>query len=96
MRAHSHLVVVQSEMHYAAPELKQLFPWVAVAPVLLDRILNRLFGKAILQLESGDGKAVDKQAQVQRSACFIQAVSQLTGNAEPVGSEQQRCLVVTR
>jgi len=51
-------------VHHAAAELEQALARVAVALVLLDGVLDRLLGEAVLQLEGGDGQAVDKQAQV--------------------------------
>ncbi len=53
--AHAHLAVVYREMHHAAAELEQPLARVAVALVLLDGVLDRLLGEAVLQLESGDG-----------------------------------------
>ena len=66
--AHPHLAVVHREVHHAAAELEQPLARVAVALVLLDRVLDRLLGQAVLQLEGGDRQAVDEQAQVERAA----------------------------
>ena len=63
MRAEPHLVVVHREVHDAAPELEQHLARVAVALVLLDRVLDGLLGQAVLQLEGGDRQAVDEQAR---------------------------------
>ena len=54
MGAEPHLVVVDGEVDKAAAKLEELLPWVAVALVLLDRIIHRLLGQAVLQLEGGD------------------------------------------
>ena len=67
VRAQAHLLIVHREVDHAAPELEQQLPRVAVALVLLDRVLDRLLGEAVLQLERGDRQAVDEQAQVERS-----------------------------
>ena len=79
LRAHPHFAVVHREMHDAAAELEQPLARIAVAPVLLDGILDRLLGQAVLQLKGGDRQAVDEQAQVQRAARFVRAVMQVAG-----------------
>ena len=58
--AHPHLAIVHREVHRAATELEQPFARIAVALVLLDGVLDRLLGEAVLQLEGGDGQAVDE------------------------------------
>jgi hypothetical protein len=50
-------------VHDAAAELEQPLARVAVALVLLDGVLDGLLGEAVLQLEGGDGQAVDEQAR---------------------------------
>ena len=69
---------------HAAAELEQQLARVAVALVLLDRVLDRLLGEAVLQLEGGDRQAVDEQAQVERAARLVPAVAQLARDAEAV------------
>ena len=83
-------------MHHAAAELEQSLARVAVAPVLLDRILDRLLGEAVLQLEGGDGQAVDEQAQVERAARLVHAVGELTRDREAVLGVQSLGLGVAR
>ena len=83
---HAHLVVVNGEMHHAAAELEELFARVAVAAVLLDGVLDGLLGQAVLELKSGNGQAVDEQAQIQRPTrlrrgCRPVAASSRTGSA---------------
>jgi len=78
--AHPHFVVVHRKMDDAAAELEQQLLGIAVALVLLDRVLDRLLGQAILQLEGGDGQAIDEQR--------ILGIVQLPGDAEHVGGEQ--------
>ena len=66
--ADPHLAVVHGEVHHAAAELEQQLARIAVALVLLDGILDGLLGEAVLQLEGGDGQAVDEQAEVEGAA----------------------------
>jgi hypothetical protein len=72
-------------VHNAPAELEQRFPRVAIPLVLLDGVLNRLLGQAILQLKGHHGQTVDKCAQVQSPPGFIAAVVKLAGDAEAVG-----------
>ena len=92
LSAHAHLGVVHGEVHHTAAELEQPLARVAVAPVLLDRVLDGLLGQAVLQLEGCDRQAVDKQAQVQRAPAFVGAVGQLARDREAVLRMQCRCL----
>src|SRR2546422_1045886 len=85
MRAETHLVVVHREVRHASAELEELLPWVTIPPVLLDGIIDRLLGEAVLQLEGGDGQAVDEQAKVERELRLVAAVAELAGDAEAVG-----------
>src|SRR5690606_10415371 len=50
VRAHPHLVVVHGEMDDAAAELEQQLLRIAVALVLLDRVLDRLLGQLMRRL----------------------------------------------
>ena len=47
-------LVIHGEVHDAAAELEEPLARVAVALVLLDGVLDRLLGQAVLQLEGGD------------------------------------------
>ena len=85
MRAEAHLVIVHGEVHHAAAELEELLARVAVALVLLDGVLDRLLGQAVLQLEGGDRQAVDEEAEVERELRLVAAVAELAGDAEAVG-----------
>ena len=58
-------LVVHGKMNDAATELEEQLTRVAVALVLLDGVVHRLLGEAVLELEGGDGQAVDEQAQVE-------------------------------
>ena len=84
MRAEAHLVVVHGEVGQAAAQLEELFNGVSVALVLLDGVIHRLLRQAVLQLEGGDGQAVDEQAQVQGKLGVIAAVVELPRHAEAV------------
>ncbi len=94
--AHPHLAVVHREVHHAAAELEQPLARVAVAAVLLDGVLDRLLGEAVLQLEGGDGQAVDEQAQVERAARLVHAVGELARDREAVLGVQRLGLGVAR
>ena len=54
MREEANLVVVHREVDDAPAELEQFLASVAVAHVLLDRVLDCLLRQAVLQLEGGD------------------------------------------
>ncbi len=82
--AEFHLRIVHGEVHHAAAELEEQFLGVAVALVLLHGILHRLLGEAVLQLEGGDGQAVEEEAEVQRELGVVRAEMQLAGDAEAV------------
>ena len=84
MSTELHLVVVHGEVGQAAAQLKELLTGVSVALVLLDGIIHRLLRQAVLQLEGGDGQAVDEQAQVQGKLGLIPAVVELPRHAEAV------------
>jgi hypothetical protein len=85
VRAESHLVLVQGEVRHTAPELEELLAWLAVALILLHRILDRLLGQAVLQLEGGHGQAVDEEGHVERALSLVTTVAKLPRDAEPVG-----------
>ena len=84
MRAELDLVVVDGEVDEAAAKLEKPFPRVAVAFVLLDRVVDRLLGQAVLQLKRGDRQAVDKQANVERKLGLFVAVAELSRHAEAI------------
>ena len=93
--AEAHLVVVDGEVDEAASELEELLARVAVALVLLDRVLHRLLGKAVLELEGGDGQAVDEEAQVEGKLDVAAAVPELSSDAKAVQRvEVLRLLVI--
>jgi hypothetical protein len=84
VRAEAHLVVVDSKVHHAAAELEEFLARVAIALKLLNRVLDRLLGQAVLQLEGGDGQAIDAESEIERALGFVTAVTKLTGDAEPI------------
>ena len=77
-------MIIHREVHDAAAELKEPLAWLPVTLVLLHRIGHGLLGQAVLQLEGGDGQAVDEEAQVEGQGVPIAAVAQLPGDAEAV------------
>ena len=77
MGAELHPLVVDGEVHDAAAELEELLSRVAVAPVLLDGVLDRLFGQAVLELEGGDRQAVDEETEVESELGLVARVAQL-------------------
>ena len=83
-------LVVDGEVDHAAAELEEQLARVAVALVLLDGVLDRLLGEAVLQLEGGDRQAVDEQAEVERELRLVAAVAQLPGDAEAVRRRSAR------
>ena len=94
---HAHLGVVHGEMDDAAPELEELFARVTVAAVLLDGVLDGLLGQAVFEFKRRERQAVDEQAQVQRPARLVLAVTQLARDAETVfGKERRRGCVARR
>ena len=84
-RGHANPLGVYGEVHErTALELEDRLPRIAVAPVLLDRILHRLPGERVLQLHRGDGDAVQTQRQVER---LLRAgrETKLSRKPEPIG-----------
>ena len=84
MRAEPHLVVVHRKMRHAAAEFEQFLAGVTVARVLLDGVLDRLLGEAVLQLERGDRQTVDEQPEVERALGLVAAVAELARDREAV------------
>ena len=78
------LALVHGEVGDAAARLEQLLARVAVALVLLDGVVDRLLGEAVLQLEGEDRQAVDEQADVEGPLGLVAAVAQLAGDGEAV------------
>ena len=82
--AEAHLALVHGEVGHAAAELKQRLARVAVRLVLPDRVVHRLLGEAVLQLEGEDRQAVDEQPDVERPLRLVAAVAKLPGDREVV------------
>ena len=96
MRAKLHLMVIDGEVGEASAKLEELLSRVAVSLVLLDGVIHRLLGQAVLQLEGGDRQAVDEQAQVQGKLRVVVAVAELPGHAEAILPVQDSGLLVSR
>jgi hypothetical protein len=64
--AHLDRLVVDGEVDEAAFELEKEVAGVAVGLVLLDGVGDGLLGEAVLELEGGDGEAVDEEGEVER------------------------------
>jgi hypothetical protein len=96
VRAHPHLVVVNGELHGAAPELEKPLARVAVALVLQDGVLDCLFRKAVFQFKGGEGQAIDEQAQIERELRLVAAVAQLSDNDEAILSITNGSRLVAR
>ena len=79
-----HLVVVHGEVRHAPAEREQRLARVSVALVLLDGVLDGLFGQAVLQLERGDRQAVDEERKVQGALGLGEAVAELPRDRETV------------
>ena len=82
--AELHLPLVHGEVRDAAPELEQLLPRVAILLILQDRVVHRLLGQAVLQLEGEHRQPVDEQPDVQRPLRLVPAVAKLPGDREAV------------
>ena len=82
--AELHLALIHREVGDAAPELEQLLARVAILLVLQHRVVRRLLGEAVLQLEREHRQPIDEQPDVQRPLRLIPAVAKLPGNREPV------------
>ena len=78
----------------AAAELEQPLARVAVLLVLPDRVIHRLLGQAVLQLEREDRQPIDEKTQVERQLRLVTAVTQLPGHGEAVLPEQRPRLLV--
>ena len=84
MGAEAHVALVHREVGHAAAELEQLLAGVAVLLVLPDRVVHRLLGEAVLQLEREDRQAVDEEPDVQRPLRLVAAVAELPDDGEAV------------
>ncbi len=87
MGAELHLTLVHREVRDAATELEQLLARVAILLVLHHRVVRRLLGEAVLQLEREHRQPIDEQPNVQRPLRLVPAVTKLPGNREPVPRE---------
>ncbi len=85
--AEADLLVVDGEVDGAALVLEEELAGVAVALVLADGVVDGLLGEAVLELEGGDGEAVDEEDEVEGKTRLVGAVAELAGDAEDVGGE---------
>ena len=76
-------MVIHREVNDTPAKLKQRLAWVSVAFVLLDGVIHRLLGQAVLQFKGDHRQPVDKSAQIQR-ALVLSAEVQLARYAEAV------------
>ena len=74
-RVQNRTSVVHGEVDHAPAEVEEELLGVPVPLVLLDRVVDGLLGQAILELERGDGQAVDEEAQVQGELRLVLAVT---------------------
>lgn len=65
-------------------EFEDLFPVVAVVPVLADRVGCRLSAQRILQLQRDEGNSVDAQRHIKTVIRPLRAEMELTGDTEDV------------
>ena len=82
--AELHLALVHREVRDAAPELEQLLARVAILLVLQHRVVRRLLGETVLQLEREHRQPVDEQPDVQRPLRLVPAIAKLPGDGEAV------------
>ena len=83
-------------MSDAAAMLEKPFARVAVSPVLLDGVVDGLFGEVVLEFEGDDRQAVDEQGDVQRPLRLVAAVAKLPGDGKAVSLEAFSGLLVAR
>ena len=96
MGAETHLGLVHREVDDATAKLEQLLARIAVLPVLPDRVVHRLLGEVVLQLEGDDRQAVDEERDVERPLRLVPAVAKLPGDGEAVPLEAVPGLLVAR
>ena len=96
MGAETHLGLVHREVGDAAAKREQLLVRIAVLLVLPDRVVHRLLGEVVLELEGDDRQAVDEERDVERPLRFVPAVAKLSGDGEAVPLEAVPRLLVAR
>ena len=94
VRTELHLVLVHREVRHAPARLEQPLARVAVAAVLVDRIVHRLLGEAVLELEGRDRQAVDEQGQVEGGPRPVPAVAKLPRDRKAVRIVERRRVFV--
>ena len=96
MGAETHLGLVHREVGDTAAKLEQLLVRIAVLLVLPDRVVHRLLGEVVLELEGDDRQAVDEERDVERPLRLVPAVAKLPGDGEAVPLEAVPGLLVAR
>ncbi len=83
-RAELHVVLVHREMRDARSLPEKRFLRAAVVLVLPHRIVHRLLGQIVLQLEGRHRQPIDEQPQVERVRHVVRAIPQLPRHREDV------------
>src|SRR5262249_11327277 len=96
MGAKSYFLIINGEMDKAAAKMEEQLVRITVQLVLSYRIIHRLFGKAILQLESCDRQTIDEESEVERQLSLVFAIAELSRDAKLVGGKQLDGLRITR
>ena len=81
---HFHLVVIDRKMYCTSLEVKDQLLRVAVVHVLIDRIIDILFGQSVLQFECSDWQAVYKDCQIQSQSGKFLGIGHLPRDTENV------------
>ena len=81
-RAELQLPLVHGKVRDAPPELEQLLAWVAILLILQDRVVHRLLGQVVLQLEGEHRQPVDEQSDVQPPLRLVPAAAKLPRDCE--------------
>ena len=82
--AETYPVLVDGHVGGAASGSEEVIPGIAGRSVLLNRVLHRLLGEVVLELEGDERQAVDEKYQVQGEARVPGAVVDLPCHGEAV------------
>ena len=82
--AETYPVLVDGHVGGAASGSEEVIPGIAGRSVLLNRVLYRLLGEVVLELEGDERQAVDEKYQVEGEARVLGAVVDLPGHGEAV------------
>ena len=78
-------------MYCTSLEVKDQLLRVAVVHVLIDRIIDILFGQSVFQFECGDWQAVYKNCQIQSQSGKFLGIGHLPRDTENVSGIQRFC-----